>query len=140
MLVILAASIPLYICATASTPLAAALIAKGLSPGAALVLLLAGPATNAATIIMVARFLGKRAVVIYLIAIGFVSILMGLVLNWLYARIGLEASSLTWKGGEIIPFPVQVICAVVLVSLLARSIVRTWERRESGGALVRGRR
>ena len=59
MLVMLLVGIPLYICATASTPLAASLVAKGMSPGTAFVFLLAGPATNAATITMVARFLGK---------------------------------------------------------------------------------
>ncbi len=61
MLVMLIVGIPLYICATASTPLAASLVAKGMSPGTAFVFLLAGPATNAATITMVARFLGKRS-------------------------------------------------------------------------------
>lgn len=60
MLVTLLVGIPLYICATASTPLAASLIAKGMSPSTAFVFLLAGPATNAATITMVAHSLGKR--------------------------------------------------------------------------------
>ena len=61
MLVMLAVGIPLYICASASTPIAAALIAKGMSPGVALVFLLAGPATNMAGILAVAKFLGKRS-------------------------------------------------------------------------------
>ena len=56
MLIMLLVGIPLYICATASTPLAASLISKGMSPGTAFVFLLTGPATNAATITMVARF------------------------------------------------------------------------------------
>ena len=53
MLVVLVASVPLYLCATASVPIAAVLMLKGLSPGAALVLLMAGPATNAATITII---------------------------------------------------------------------------------------
>ena len=61
MLVMLVAGIPLYVCATASTPIAAALMVKGLSPGAALVFLLAGPASNAATITVVAKYFGKRS-------------------------------------------------------------------------------
>lgn len=70
MLLALVIGVPLYICATASTPLAAVLIAKGLSPGAALVLLLAGPATNMATMGWVIKDLGIRALLIYLVTIG----------------------------------------------------------------------
>ena len=66
MLIMLAIAIPLYICATASTPIAAALILKGVSPGAALVFLLAGPATNAVAVTFVARYLGKAATAVYL--------------------------------------------------------------------------
>ncbi len=66
LLIMLAAAIPLYVCATASTPIAAALALKGLSPGAALVFLLAGPATNAASFTVVAKLLGKRSAFITL--------------------------------------------------------------------------
>jgi membrane protease subunit HflK len=66
MLLVLAAGIPLYMCASASTPVAAALLAKGVSPGAALVFLLAGPATNAATVLLLHRAFGRRFVAIYL--------------------------------------------------------------------------
>jgi uncharacterized membrane protein YraQ (UPF0718 family) len=59
MLVALLVGIPLYICAAASTPLAAALLIKGMAPGAALVLLLAGPATNMASALVISRQLGK---------------------------------------------------------------------------------
>ncbi|MHC1576878.1 MAG: SO_0444 family Cu/Zn efflux transporter, partial [Methanosarcinaceae archaeon] len=65
MFLMLLIGIPMYICATASTPLAAALIAKGMSPGTAFVFLLAGPATNTATITVVAKFLGKQVAVVY---------------------------------------------------------------------------
>ena len=65
MFFMLLVGIPLYICATASTPLAASLIAKGMSPGTAFVFLLAGPATNVATITMVARFLGNVSAALY---------------------------------------------------------------------------
>jgi uncharacterized membrane protein YraQ (UPF0718 family) len=60
LLIMLLAGIPLYICATAATPTAAALVLKGLSPGAALVFLLAGPTTNLATITIVYRYSGAR--------------------------------------------------------------------------------
>ena len=62
----LAVSLPMYVCASMSTPVAAALVMKGMSPGVALILLLAGPATNMATIAMVGGMLGKRSLGIYL--------------------------------------------------------------------------
>jgi len=69
MLIMLIASIPLYICATSSVPVAAVLMMKGLSPGAALVFLMAGPATNAATITVMNKVMGKKTTIIYLFAI-----------------------------------------------------------------------
>ena len=66
MLVMLVVGIPLYICATASTPVAAALIMKGVSPGAALVFLLVGPATNVTSLSVLTGILGKKSTVIYL--------------------------------------------------------------------------
>jgi len=65
-LVMLAVAIPLYVCASGSIPLAAALMAKGISPGAALIFLIAGPATNAATMTVVSNMLGRRALFIFL--------------------------------------------------------------------------
>ena len=76
MLVILAFSIPMYLCATGAIPIAVALMLKGLSPGAALVLLMAGPATNTAAILVINKVLGRKTLIIYLLtvivgAIGF---------------------------------------------------------------------
>ena len=80
--------IPLYICASASTPIAAALILKGISPGAALIFLLAGPATNAATVTLVARFWGKRATAVYLLSIAACSLLLGWGTDAIYRAAG----------------------------------------------------
>ena len=74
MLIMLVVGIPLYICASATTPVAAGLIASGLNPGAALVLLLVGPATNSGSLILLGRFLGKRTVLIYLGVVGLASL------------------------------------------------------------------
>jgi uncharacterized protein len=87
---------PLYVCATASTPIAAALVLKGLSPGAALVFLLAGPATNVATITVVSRMIGKKAAIIYVASILICSLSMGLVVNALYSFLGLNLTA--WSG------------------------------------------
>src|SRR3989449_1638487 len=62
MLAMLAIGIPIYTCASASTPVAAALGLKGVSPGAALVFLLSGPATNVGAIVVLLKFLGRRVV------------------------------------------------------------------------------
>ncbi len=74
-------SVPLYVCATASIPIAAALVAAGLSPGAALVFLMAGPATNIATMGAVYRTLGRRSFIVYLFAITIGSLGAGLLFN-----------------------------------------------------------
>lgn len=82
MLMILVVSIPLYICATGSIPLAAVLILKGISPGAAFVLLMAGPATNAATITMIGKVLGKRSLFAYLGTIIIGALSFGLLIDY----------------------------------------------------------
>jgi copper chaperone CopZ len=83
MAIMLLVSIPLYICATASVPLAAVLMLKGLSPGAALVLLMAGPATNAATITMIGNVLGKKSLFGYLISIISGALIFGIIIDYL---------------------------------------------------------
>jgi len=83
--------VPLYVCASASTPVAAALIMKGLSPGAALVFLLTGPATNAMTLAIVPKIVGKSAAMIYLLSICGVSLALGGLLNILTDHYGFPA-------------------------------------------------
>ncbi|MBL7662570.1 SO_0444 family Cu/Zn efflux transporter [bacterium] len=69
-LLMLALSFPLYVCATSATPLAAVLLAKGLPPAAVIVFLLAGPASNITTMGAVRKFLGKKALLLYLIGVS----------------------------------------------------------------------
>jgi len=78
MLLVLAVSIPLYVCTTGSVPIAASLIAAGMPTGTALVFLMAGPATNVATLGAVYRVLGTRVLAIYLGTVILMSILLGL--------------------------------------------------------------
>ncbi len=92
MLIMLVVGIPLYVCSSASVPIAAALILKGLSPGAALVFLMAGPATNAAGITVVAGMLGKRAAGIYLAGIAVSAVVMGLLLDALLGLTGWDVT------------------------------------------------
>jgi len=98
MLIMIGLATPLYVCATASTPIAAALALKGLSPGAALVFLMAGPATNMATITVVARLLGRKTAAIYVSSIVICSLALGLAVNWIYFGLGLSITG--WVSGE----------------------------------------
>ncbi len=123
MLVMLLVGIPLYICATASTPLAASLIAKGMSPGTAFVFLLAGPATNAATITMVARFLGKRSAVLYVGVISLCALGAGVFLDWLYLNLGISATATMGTAKEFLPEDLKIFLAVLLFSLMLYGMV-----------------
>ncbi|MDO5760236.1 MAG: permease [Bacteroidota bacterium] len=81
MLIILIIAIPMYVCSTGSIPIAASLILKGLSPGAALVMLMAGPAVNLASILVVKKSIGKKFTLIYVLTIVIGSILFGFLVN-----------------------------------------------------------
>lgn len=83
MLVMLVVGIPMYICAVASTPVAAGLILAGVSPGAALVFLLVGPATNIAGLALISKELGVKVTAVYLAGISVISVAMGLLLEYL---------------------------------------------------------
>ena len=114
-------SIPLYMCASASTPVAAALVLKGLSPGAALVFLLAGPATNAATLTVVARFWGKKATAVYLAVIACCSLLLGWLVNQFYAWAGLDISRWVSPAEGHTAGGWHTFAAVVLLGLILRA-------------------
>ena len=102
--------IPLYICASASTPIAAALVAKGVSPGAALVFLMTGPATNTGTIAIIVRQFGARFTTVYVAGVVLVTVVLGVLVDVLLLAAGfsvmvnLEASdspailALQWGG------------------------------------------
>ncbi|MBP9838690.1 MAG: SO_0444 family Cu/Zn efflux transporter [Proteobacteria bacterium] len=81
MLIMILISVPLYVCASSSTPIGAMLLYKGMSPGAVLIFLLAGPATNMATIFVVRNQLGKNAFYIYVAVISVISFLFGVLAN-----------------------------------------------------------
>lgn len=117
MLIMLLVGIPMYICATASTPVAAALILKGVSPGAALVFLLVGPATNVTSLAVLFGLLGKRATAIYLIMLSLFAVLSGLVLDMIYNSFGVTASAIAGQAGEVIPYWLQLSGAFLIILL-----------------------
>ncbi|MFC1830242.1 SO_0444 family Cu/Zn efflux transporter [Thermodesulfobacteriota bacterium] len=118
MLVMLAVGMPMYVCATSSTPIAAALVLKGLNPGAALVFLLAGPATNIASLSMVSGLLGRRSLFIYLGSIAVCSLTLGLLTDLLYFGIGISAKATAGQFSEIFPHQIELAGAAVLTALL----------------------
>lgn len=86
MLLVLCISVPMYVCATGSIPIAVALMMKGLTPGSALVLLMAGPAANAASILVINKVLGRRTLALYLIAITAGALAFGFGIDYLLPR------------------------------------------------------
>jgi len=146
MLLMVLIGVPLYVCAEASTPIAAALIAQGVNPGAALVLLLVGPATNIGAIGLLYRQLGRRTVAVYLTAIVVVAIFMGAVLNDLFrgSELALQQRAL---GEPLVPYWIKTAGAIAFLALGGFSARRlrylprlaAWISRRTGRAVsVRG--
>lgn len=82
--ILLAVGIPLYICASATTPIAASLMMKGLSPGLALIILLTGPATNLANILVLQKYIGKKGIFINILAIAVVTLIFSFLVDYMY--------------------------------------------------------
>lgn len=118
-LVVLGASVPIYICATGSIPIAAVLLMKGVSPGAALVFLMAGPATNVATMTVIGKTMGRKSLMVYLGSIIGGAIFFGLLVNW-FVPAGFILSKMTHMHGngeahEMLPQWLGIASAVTLV-------------------------
>jgi uncharacterized membrane protein YraQ (UPF0718 family) len=124
MLAIAAISIPMYICATASTPIAASMLAVGISPGTVLVFLLAGPATNIASAAILRRELGTAATAAYLVGVVASAIGLGLLVDVLFAQWNIEAARQIHVAGEIIPKWVSLAALIVLALLMIKPLRR----------------
>jgi uncharacterized membrane protein YraQ (UPF0718 family) len=131
MLTMLAIGMPLYICATASTPVAAALLLKGASPGAVLVFLLAGPATNMTSLSVLVRILGKRGTARYLAVIAVSSILFGLGVDMIYQVFSIEPRAVIAQAREALPFSVKLVSALLILSLSSYHVWLWWKKRNS---------
>ncbi|MFT7077049.1 MAG: uncharacterized membrane protein YraQ (UPF0718 family) [Planctomycetota bacterium] len=135
MLTMLIAGVPLYVCATASTPIAAAMMAKGLEPGAAIVFLLAGPATNVATMLVVKNLLGKRTLVLYLTTIAIMSLAIGAIVNRLYPMFGLDPTAMDVDPATMDHGFISTVSGIVLGALLLHSAWRLRLDRRFGAWL-----
>lgn len=124
MILMIIIGVPLYICATGSTPIAAALIAKGLNPGAALIFLLVGPATNISSFFVLKKYIKKRYLAAYLISLIVVSLILGVIVNFIYAE-GSSPVRVANNGGRTgLPSWFQLITSIVLAYLLIKIFYR----------------
>jgi len=125
MLVVLAAAAPMYICATGSIPLAAVLLMKGMSPGAALVLLMAGPATNIATMMVISKTMGKKTFFVYLGSIIGGALLSGFMVNTFMPADWFMVSHMHHHSHSEAGSWINLVTTVLLVSLM---LVAAWNK------------
>lgn len=125
--------IPSYVCATATTPVAVGLILAGMSPGAALTLLLVGPATNAASFVVLGREFGRRLLVVYLIGIATVAVAFGVLLDVVWGadavRLGAAAAEGATGASWFAQFSAWILLAWIVLSMRrTRLVASTWAR------------
>ncbi|MEE2886855.1 MAG: permease, partial [Planctomycetota bacterium] len=128
-LVVLLAGIPVYVCATSATPVAAAMILAGISPGAALVFLLAGPATNLVTISAVRQNLGGKAAMWYILVVATLSYAFGTLLDYIWTTPDFRASPAAQLHGHQDLSVVHWAASVFLGALMLWHIGRKLRRR-----------
>ena len=133
MLLILIVAIPMYVCATGSIPIAIALMMKGMSPGTALVLLMAGPAANIASMMVIGKVLGKKTFIIYLITLIIGAIGFGLFMDNFLPASWFDVSNFGMaahhhNGGF---YYFKIVCSFILFALLANSILFKKHREEA---------
>ena len=124
MLVMAMVGIPMYVCSTGATPLAAGLLLAGVSPGTVLVLLLAGPATNIATIGVVKRELGMPAAGMYLAGIAGVSIAIGMAVDAIASAWNIDTIAQASASGSGVPVALAWASLIALVLLAIRPLRR----------------
>ncbi|MFN0009535.1 MAG: SO_0444 family Cu/Zn efflux transporter [Planctomycetota bacterium] len=125
MLLMLAFGIPIYVCAAASTPIAATLLLKGMSPGAAFVFLLASPATNLGSLAVLSRHLGKRVVLVQVAALSIVTLALGWIVDLLWRAFGLEVRATPAPEASHAVGWIAIAAAALLGAFLVVSLVRT---------------
>ena len=120
MLVMMLLGMPVYVCATASIPVAAAMMLKGVTPGAALVFLMTGPATNAATIATLWKVLGSKTTLLYMAIVAGTALTSGLVLDLLFDVTGISPGHV---GHWMLPDWARTLSALALIAVLAPAML-----------------
>lgn len=120
MLVMLLIGIPMYVCATASTPIAAGLLLAGISPGTAMVFLMAGPATNISTLGIIGKELGRRALMAYLTGVAVVAIFTGLVVDKLVELWEVDVQTQISHSEGMVPQSIAVVSLLILIAVVVK--------------------
>lgn len=116
MVVMMLLGIPIYVCATASIPVAAVLILKGLTPGAALVFLMTGPATNAASFVTIWKIMGKKTAITYILTVAGCALLSGILLDLIAVGIDFEvATTPSWMLPAALKYTSAIVLMVILI-------------------------
>lgn len=128
MLAMVAIAVPMYICATGSIPIALSLMMKGMSPGVAFVLLMAGPAANFASVMVLGKAMGKRATAAYVGSVVVTAVVFGMVIDYLLPGSWFAVTPVTGAGSCHVEAPwFSIVCGAVLTVLLINAFVK--ERR-----------
>ncbi len=122
MIFMMLVGIPVYVCATASVPIAVVMMAKGITPGAALVFLITGPATNAAAITTLWKVLGRRSALAYMASVALVALGSGLALDYLFTVVPLGAEHVPH---HMLPPALKVLTGIILAVVLGQAFFRS---------------
>ncbi|WP_424018096.1 SO_0444 family Cu/Zn efflux transporter [Marinomonas arenicola] len=133
MLVMVLISVPMYICATASTPIAAGLLLAGVAPGPVLVFMMAGPATNIATLGVVAKELGKKALVGYLTGVLGGALLFGFLVDFLVTKFDISVVPQIGPELTLLPSWVTLSTGIILAFLMVVSLTKQMMMKLSKG-------
>ena len=125
MLVMLVIGIPMYVCATASTPIAAGLLLAGVSPGTAMVFLMAGPATNISTLGIIGKELGRRSLIAYLTGVGVITLLTGFIVDYLVELWLIDVQTQITHSQEMVPPAIAWASLLILIFVALRLKVTT---------------
>lgn len=120
MLVMLVVGIPMYVCATASTPIAAGLLLAGVSPGTAMVFLMAGPATNISTLGVIGKELGRRPLIAYLTGVGVIALITGFVVDFLIVKLSIDVQGQIAHNHDMVSPIIAWAALLLLIGVVAK--------------------
>jgi len=131
MLIMLVIGIPMYVCATASTPIAAGLLLAGVSPGVAMVFLMAGPASNISTLGVIGKELGRRSLIAYLTGVGVVALATGYIVDYLVSLWNIDLQNQIAHSQDMVPSLIAWLSLMILVGVVIKLKVEklsSWRR------------
>lgn len=131
-IVMLLIGTPMYVCATGSIPIAASLVLKGMAPGAALVFLIVGPATNTATLSFVGGKLGVKSLIVYLISIITTALIFGILFDYVL-HISVSEILVSMREGFHLPMWIKTLAGIILIALLIRAFISIFKLRRIKG-------